>query len=171
MIERGLIEVHIEPELERPVEHVRLRKAEAHAPRQVPQACLHLQRFTQTEEVIGRIVNAHECAFQSADAAIQANAVLALFVYFQRKVDQAVFLVQLANRSVRIVGLQLVEVSQLVQAQQAQLPKTRAVNVSFLKGNLAPDDFVPRCSVALKFASPHVELFSFVDVDIKADEV
>ena len=61
-----------------------------------PSADLDLKRLAQAQEVVGGVVESHESAFQSADAAVQADAVLAFFVDLQRQVDQPVFLVQLA---------------------------------------------------------------------------
>ena len=163
--------VNVETKLQRPVKHVRLGEAEADAFRQVSDAGLDLKRLAQAEEVVGRIVDADEGAFQSAHAAVQADAVLALFMDLQRQVDQAVFLVQLANRGVGIVGLQLVEVSQLIQAQQAQLPEARVVDVAFFQRDLAPDHLVARGGVALELDAAHIELLAFVDVDVEKDQL
>ena len=74
--------VNVKAKLQRPVKHVRLRKAEADGAGEVPDAGLNLQRLTQAEEVVGGVVDAHERAFQPADASVQADAVLALFMDF-----------------------------------------------------------------------------------------
>ena len=166
----GLGVVHVETKLQWPVKHVGLGKTEPDALRQVPDAGLHLKRLTQTEEVVGRVVDAHKRAFQAAHAAVQANAVLALLFDLQRQVDQPVFLVQLPDGDVRILRLHHVEVSQLVQAQQAQLPESRVVDASFLQRDLAPDHLVAGRSVAHKLDAAYIELLAFVDVDVEIDQ-
>src|SRR5205807_7149280 len=82
-----------------------------------------------------------------------------------------VFLVQLTDRDVRVVRLQLVEVAELVQAQQAHFPQPRVVNVAFLQSDLAPDYLVASSGVALELDAAYIKLFAFVDIDIEEDEL
>src|SRR5271156_324218 len=90
-------------------------------------------------------------------------------MYLQRKVDESLFLIQLSIRNVGIFRLQLVEISQLIQAQQAQLPEPRIVDVAFLQRDLAPNHFIAGGGIALEFDAPDVELLAFIHVDIKED--
>jgi len=70
---------------------------------------------------------------------------------------------------VGVVGLELVEIAELVQAQQAELPETRVVDLAFLESDFAADDLVARSGVALELDAAHVELFAFVHVDGEID--
>ncbi len=110
-------------------------------------------------------------AFQTADAAVQADAVLALLVNLQGEIDQSIFFVELLVGGVGIVRLQLFEVAQLVQAQKAELPKPRVVDLSFFEGDFAANDFVARGRVALELDAANVELLAFVDVDVEEDQL
>src|ERR1700722_7748272 len=164
------VHVHVESELQRPVKHVRLGETKADAACQVSDAGLYLKRFAETQKVVRRIVNADEGAFQPADAAVQPDAVLAFFLNLESEVDQPVFLVQFAVGDIRIVRLQLVEVSQLIQAQQAQFPKPGVIDVALFERDLAADYLVTGRSVALEFDAANVELLAFVHVDVEEDE-
>ena len=52
--------IHREPKRQRPVKHIWLSKAEQQHARQAAYVGLYLQRFAQTKEVIGLIVQADE---------------------------------------------------------------------------------------------------------------
>ena len=82
------------------------------------------ERFAQPKKVVGAVVEADKGACQTADAALQSDAVLSFFVDFQGEIDRARLFVQVAFSRVGVVGLELVEITELVQAQQAQFPVT-----------------------------------------------
>ena len=99
------------------VAEVRLGKAELQVALQIAEVGLHAQRLTQAQEVVGLVVEAEEGAGEAADAAIQADGVLALLVHAQQQVDGVVRLV-LVRLGV-LVDLERIEVVELVQAEQA----------------------------------------------------
>ncbi len=68
-----------------------------------------------------------------------------------------------------LLGLQLLEILQLVQAQQAELPQVAVVDLAFFQRQLAADDLVARGGVALELDAADVELLAFVQVDAQAD--
>ena len=70
---------HREAKLQGAVKHVGLSEAEQQTAGQVAHADLHLKSLTAAEKIIGAVVQADKGAFQAADPAVQADAVLALF--------------------------------------------------------------------------------------------
>ena len=107
----------------------------------------------------------NKCAGQPADAALQSDAVLALFVDLERQIDRAVFFVEVAVGGVGIVRLELFEIAELVQAQQTEFPEARVIDLAFFEHDFAPDDLVARGGVALELDAPHIKLLAFVNVD------
>src|ERR1700683_2215230 len=165
-----LVAEHGETELQRAVKHVRLGEAKHRAPRQVSKVELDLQGLAASQEVVCGIVQSHEGAFETADAAIESNAFLAFFFDFQRQVHLTIFFVQLLVGDVRIVRLELVEIGKLIQAQQAQFPQTRVVHAALFERQFAPDHFVARGGIADELNAAHVELLAFVNVDFQRCE-
>ena len=92
---------------------------------------------------------------------------LPFLMHFQRQVDLPVFLVQLLFRNVRIVRLELVEIRELIQAQQAEFPQSRIVDAAFFQRQFAANHFVARRRVSYELDSPHIKLLSFVDIDFE----
>ncbi len=150
------------------VPQVRLRESEAYLPRQVADVCLHGQRLAQAEEVVRLIVQPDEGSRQSADSAVQADRVLALLLQLQQQVDCSVLGV-LAALGV-LLHLQRLEVAQLVQTQDRQLPQLTVVDLSLFEKQFAPDDLVARDRVSRKFDSGDIERLAFVDVDVEVDQ-
>ena len=64
-----------------------------------------------------------------------------------------------------LLGLQRLEILQLVQAQQAQFPQIAVVDLAFFQRQLAADDLVARRGVALELDAPDKELLAFVQID------
>ena len=126
-----------------------------------------MQALAFAEQVVGGVVDADEGARQSADAAGQADAVLALFLHLQRDVDRAVLHVLLDFRI--LFRLQRLEILQLVQPQQAEFPQVAVVDLAFFQRQFAADDFVARRGVALELDAADVELLAFVEIDPQAD--
>src|SRR5438105_7227805 len=77
----------------------------------------------------------------------------------------------MAFRDVRIIGFQRLEITQLVQAKQADFPEMLVINLAFLQGNLAPNHLVPRSRITCEFNSPNVELLAFVHVDVEENQL
>src|SRR6201999_3610106 len=77
----------LEAQVQRLVAEVRLVKAEENVALHLAQVGLQAQRFAQTQEVVGLIIQADKRAAQAAHAAIQADRVLALLVNLEQQVD------------------------------------------------------------------------------------
>src|ERR1039458_3227128 len=165
-----LVAEHGKTELQGAIEHVGLRESKHHAPRQVSQVDLHLQRLAASQEVVGGIVQPDEGSLQSADPAIQPDAVLALLVDLQGQVHLTIFLVQLLVGYVRVIRLELVEIGKLIQPQEAQFPQTGVVHAAFFQSQLAPDHLVTRGRVADELDAAHIELLALVDVDLQKSQ-
>ena len=147
--------------------HVGLREAEEELAAHVAEVALHAERFAQAEEVVGLVVDAEERAGEAADAAVQADGVLALFLHLQQQVDGAG--VGILVRLRVLVHLERIEVFKLVEAQQAVLPQLGVVDLAFVQQQLAADDAVAGDGVALELDARDVELLAFVDVDLQRD--
>ena len=133
----------------------------------VAQIALQAEGFTQAEEVVGLVVDAQESARQAAQAAVQADGVLALFLDLEQQVHGAGFGI-LMGLGV-LIHLERLEVLQLVEAQQAVLPQLRVVDAAFLQHQFAADDLVAGDGVALELDARDVEGLAFVDVDVERD--
>src|SRR5208337_2849233 len=99
---------------------------------------------------------------QPADAPLQANRLLALFLQLQQQVDGAVFRVALDLRG--LVRIQLVEIVQLVQPQNTDFPCVLVEERAFVKQQLAPDDFVSRGGVSGEVDAADVVLLAFLEL-------
>src|SRR5271154_904662 len=83
----------------------------------------------------------------------------------QGEIDVTCFFVEMAFGGVRIVGLELVEIAELVQAKQAQFPITRVVDLPFFERNFASDNSVPCSRVALELDATYLELLALVHIN------
>ena len=155
----------LQAERDRLVAEVGLGKAEAEVPRQVADVGLYRQRLAETEEVVGLVVQADEGSRKAADTAVQADRVLALLLELQQQVDGVVVGVLTALGV--LLGLERLEVVQLVQAQDRQLPELAVVDLAFFQQKLAADDLVARDGVARELDARYVEGLAFVDVDVE----
>ena len=84
-----LVVEDLEADVERTIAHVGLREAEQELAADVAQVALHAERFAQAQEVVGLVVDAQEGARKPADAAVQADRVLALLLHLEQQVDRA----------------------------------------------------------------------------------
>ena len=101
--------------------------------------------------------------------AVQADAVLALLLHFQRQVDRAVLIV---DAGVGILfRIELFEVLELIQPQEAELPHLAVVGLAFFEGQFATDDLVARGGVAGEIDAAHEELLAFVGGEGEVDLV
>ena len=147
------------------VAEVGLGETEEQVALQVAEVGLHAQRFAQTEEVVGLIVEAEEGAGEAADAAIQADGVLALLVHAQQQGDGVVR--RVLRRGGVLVDLERVEVLELVEAEQALLPKIAVVDLAFFEQQLAADDGIAGDGVAGELDPRDVVRLAFIDVDVE----
>ena len=116
-----LVVVDLEADVERAVADIGLREAEEELAAHVAQVALQAERFAQAEEVVGLVVDAQEGAGQAADAAVQADGVLALLLDLEQQIHGAGFGI-LVGFGV-LIDLERLEVLELVEAQQAVLPE------------------------------------------------
>ena len=70
-----------------------------------------------------------------------------------------------------LLGLQRVEVVQLVQAQQRQVDEPAVVHLALFHQHLAPDDLVAGDGVAAELDARHVERLALVDVHVQVDQL
>ena len=128
---------------------------------------MHAEGFAQAEKVVGLVVDAEEGAGKSADAAVEADGVLALFLDLQKQVDGAGFGVLMSFGV--LIDLERLEVFELVQAQQAVFPELGVVDLALVEEQLAADDAIAGDGVALELDTGDIELLAFVDVDLQRD--
>src|SRR5260370_4299471 len=95
---------------------------------------------------------ADEAAAQAADATLQPDGLLALFLELEVDVDSAFFTVALDLGG--LVRFDLVEVVELVEAQDAELPETLVEELAFIDHQLSANDFVARGGVAAEVDAP-----------------
>src|ERR1035438_7335719 len=76
----GLASKELESKIQRPIAKVRLIESERKVACLVAQAGLHTERFTETEKIIGLIIQPQEGPGKPAYAAVQSDAVLTLFL-------------------------------------------------------------------------------------------
>src|SRR5260370_833001 len=100
---------------DRTVKQIRFRKAEHQVSLVLPDLGGKSEGFAETQKIVGLVGQADEAAGQTADAALQANRLLAFFLELQEEVDRALFLV--AFDFDRFVGVQFVEIIELVDAE------------------------------------------------------
>src|SRR5437879_2426552 len=61
--------------------------------------------------------------------------------------------------------------TQLVQAKQAELPKTSVVNLAFFQSDFAPDHLIACGGISCEFNSPDIILLALVHVDVEEDQL
>src|SRR5207248_2603745 len=125
--------------------------------------------LTAAEKIIRGVVQADERSRQSADAARQSDAVLALLMQFQVQVN-GVFGIVLLDVS-GLIDFQFIKILQLVKALQTELPGATVVNATFFERQFAADDLVSGGGVAGELDTPHGVLRAFVDVNLQADQL
>src|SRR6202008_3818599 len=101
---------------------------------------LHAECFTQAEEVVGLIVKADEGSAETADATVETDRVLALFLDLKEKIDGAILGI-LVGFGV-LLDLQGIEIIELVETEETQLPEMAVVDGAFFEQQLAADDEV-----------------------------
>ena len=105
---------------DRPVEKIWLGESKHKAALQTAELRGERKGFAQAEEIVGLIGQADEPAGESADAAVQADRLLALLLDLQIEVDRSFLRVALDFDG--FVGFDAVEIIQLVEAKDADFP-------------------------------------------------
>src|SRR6267154_1992965 len=142
------------------IEKVRLGEAEHEATLNVAELRREGESFAEAEKIVGLVGESDERAGQAADAALQTDGLLALFLELQGKVDCAFFLI--AFDLAGLVFLDSIEVIELVQTQDADFPGALVEELALVEKKLAADDFVASRGVADKIDTTHVVLLFFV---------
>src|SRR5581483_10995215 len=93
-------------------------------------------------------------------AAVQTDRVLAALLHLERDVDGVGASVALDIGCLAL--FQHFEVAELVQAQDAEIPKAGVEHVAFIEQDLTADDFIARSRVAREIDAAHEKLFAFV---------
>ena len=162
-----LVVEDLESEVERTVAEIWLVEAEEQCTRNVAGVGLHAQRFTESEEVVGLVVKTDEGPAEAADAAIEADGVLALLLDFQEQIDGAVFGV-LVSLGV-LLDLQRIEIVELVQTQKTQLPEMAVVDRALFEQQFAANDEIARYCIALELDARDIEGLALIDIDVEGD--
>src|SRR5260370_31985353 len=149
MVIAGLPSVDGEAGLHGPVEQVGLGESEHQIALAAAEASLYGERFAQSKKVVGAVIEANKGAGQTADAALQSDAVLTFFMDLEGEIDGACLFVEMTFGGIGIVRLKLVEIAKLVQAQQAQLPVAGVVDLPFFQRDFAADCFLAGAGTAL----------------------
>src|SRR5258706_7774409 len=142
------------------VEKIGLGKAEHEAALNVAELRGEGESFAEAEKIVGLIGETNERAGQAADAALQTDGLLALFLELQGKVDRALFLIALDLDG--LVFLDAVEVIELVQTEDTDFPGAFVEELALVEKKLAADDFVAGGGVADKIDAADVVLLFFV---------
>src|SRR6266436_1138701 len=143
------------------IEKVRLGEAEHEAALNVAELRGEGESFAKAEEIVGLIGESDEGAGQTADAALQTDGLLALFLELQGEIDRTFFLIALDLDG--LVFLDAVEVIELIQAQDADLPGALVEELTFVEKEFAADNFVARGGVADEIDAADVILLFFVE--------
>src|SRR5882724_4354163 len=142
------------------VEKIGLGEAEHEAALNVAELRGEGESFAEAEKIVGLIGKANERAGQSADAALQTDGLLALFLELQGEVDSAFFLIAFDLDG--LVFLDAIEVIELVQTEDTDFPGALVEELALVEKKLAADDFVAGGGVADKIDAPDVILLFFV---------
>src|SRR5438876_5931783 len=101
-----------------PVKEIRLGESEEETAGKIAELRGKSKSLAKPQEVVGLIGEADEAASQAADAALQTDGLFALFLELEVDVYGAFFRVALDLGS--LVGLDLVEVVQLIEAEDTE---------------------------------------------------
>src|SRR5712672_2421851 len=142
------------------VEKIGLGEAEHEAVLNVAELRGEGESFAEAEKIVGLIGKTNERAGQAADAALQTDGLLALFLELQGKVDRALFLIAFDLDG--LVFLDSIEVIELVQTQDADFPGALVEELALVEKKLAADDFVAGSGIADKIDAADVVLLFFV---------
>src|SRR5882762_6772384 len=142
------------------VEKIGLGEAEHEAALNVAELRGEGKSFAEAQKIVGLVGESDERAGQAADAALQTDGLLALFLELQGKVDRALFLIAFDLDG--LVFLDSVEVIELVQTQDADFPGALVEELALVEKKLAADDFVAGGGVADKIDAADVILLFFV---------
>src|SRR5256885_7331975 len=150
-----------------PVKKIRLGKPEEETARKIAELRGKSKSLAKAQEVVGLIRKADEAAGQAADAPLQTDGLLALFLELEVDINSA-FFTALDLRS--LVGLDLVEIVELIEAEDTELPKALVEELAFIDHQLAANDLVTRGGVAAEVNAPDEILLLLVKLHGEVDD-
>src|SRR6266853_1602257 len=153
---------------DRAVKEIGFGESEQEAARKVAELRGKSKSFAETQEVVGLIGKADEAAGQTTDTALQADRLFTLFLELEVDVNRTFFIVALDLRG--LVGFDFVEVIELIEAQDAELPETLIEELALVDHQLAADDLVARGGVAAEVDAADEILFLLVEPQRQVDD-
>src|SRR6185437_16303055 len=159
----------LEAKVQRAVVNIGLIESKAHVSGNAADVGLQGQGFAHAEEVIRLVIQTQEGTAQAAHAAVQADGVLAFLGDCRLHKNKTVLRVLMGFGI--LIHLQRIEVVQVIEPHDAQVPQLAVVNLAFLQRQFAADHIVARNGVALELNPGNVELFAFIDIDVEADRL
>src|SRR5690242_10395027 len=145
------------------VEQVRLGEPEGHVLHDRAQLSAKGERFAKTQEIIGRIIESDKTPGNSRNPAVQTDRVLSALLDLQRDVDRVGIGITLDVGGLLL--LQGLEIPELVQAENADVPQIAVEHIAFVQQQLAADHFVARRGVAREIDAANEELLPFIARD------
>ena len=137
--------------------------------REIADVGLKVEGFAEAEEVVGLVVETDEGAGEAGDTTVETDGVLALFFEFQEQIDGGVVGIFAALGV--LLDLERLEVVELVEAQEGEVPELRVVELAFLDEEFAADDLVAGDGVAGELDAGDVKLLALIDIDVEVDEL
>ncbi len=159
------LQINGEPALHRLVEKIRLGESELYRAQARADLRAQAERLAQAEEIVRRIGSADKASGDARHAAVQLNGVLAAFFHLQRDVHGVGLGIALDVG--RLFFLQRLEVAELVQAQDAEVPQPGVEQVAFVDQQLAANHFIASGRVAGEIDAADEELLALVDGQIE----
>src|SRR5882762_2295107 len=153
---------------DRPVKQVRLGENKWSIALQIAYVGGKGERFAEAQEIIRLIGQADIAAGEAADAAGQTDGLLPFFLELEKNVHGALLDVAL---DFGILGLDLLEVIELVEAQEAEFPQVVAEHVAFAQQQLAANHFIASSRVAAEFNPADEELLLLVEGKRQVDRL
>src|SRR5260370_18520835 len=136
-----------------PVKEIGLGESEKKTARRISELGGKGKCLGEGQEVVGLVGETDETAGEAADAALQADGLLAFFLEFQADVDGAFLLIALDLRG--LVRFDSVKVVELVKAEDADFPQALIEQLAFVNQQLAAAHFVALGGVAADIHPPH----------------
>ena len=143
------------------IEEIGLGETELETALQVAELRGEGERFAETEEIVGLIGEADEAAGKTADAALQADGLLAFFFQLEVEIDGAFLGVALDLDG--LVFFDALEIVELVEAEDADFPGALVEELAFVEKQFAANHFVASGGVAAEVDAADVVLLFLVE--------
>src|SRR5262249_33325857 len=126
------------------------------------------ETFTESQEIVRRVIQSQEASADSADAAAEADGVPALFFHFEIDIDCRL---GWAWFDFGVLVLDFLEVSELIQTQQTVIPGSRIKDLAFVDKDFAADDLVAGRRIAAEHNAVDRELPVLIDVHRQVNQL